>query len=110
MAAGNVGTSESRPDRYLDDILEDEVSTNTPPDETTANNNARHDHNKKRNKWHRRLREALPIRNLNEALDQVASRVHTTPEQCLISITTIARQAQGIHAGEVMPSSLKTPT
>jgi hypothetical protein len=26
-----------------------------------------------------------------KALDQVESRVHTTPEQCLMSITTIAR-------------------
>jgi hypothetical protein len=25
--------------------------------------------------------------------------VHTTPEQCLMSITTIARQAQGMRAG-----------
>jgi hypothetical protein len=30
-----------------------------------------------------------------ETLDQVANRVHTTPEQCLMSITTIARQARG---------------
>jgi hypothetical protein len=37
-----------------------------------------------------------------EALDQVESRVHTTPEQCLMSITTIARQAQGMRAGEVI--------
>jgi hypothetical protein len=29
------------------------------------------------------------------------SRVHTTPEQCLMSIIAIARQAQGIRAGEV---------
>jgi hypothetical protein len=28
--------------------------------------------------------------------------VHTTPEQCLMSITAIARQAQGIRAGEVI--------
>jgi hypothetical protein len=28
--------------------------------------------------------------------------VHTTPEQCLMSITTIARQAQRMHAGEVI--------
>jgi hypothetical protein len=28
--------------------------------------------------------------------------VHTTLEQCLMSISTIARQAQGIHAGEVI--------
>jgi hypothetical protein len=41
-------------------------------------------------------------RALAEALDQVESQVHTTPEQCLMSITTIARQAQGIHAGQVI--------
>jgi hypothetical protein len=56
----------------------------------------------KRNEWHRRLRESLPIWNLAEALDQVESRVHTTPEQCLMSITTIARQAQGMRAGQVI--------
>jgi hypothetical protein len=28
--------------------------------------------------------------------------VHTTPEQCLVSISTIAHQAQGIRAGEVI--------
>jgi hypothetical protein len=28
--------------------------------------------------------------------------VHTTPEQCLMFITTIARQAQGVRAGEVI--------
>jgi hypothetical protein len=50
----------------------------------------------------RRLRDNLPIRNLAEALDQVESRVHTTPEQCLMSITAIARQAQGMRAGEVI--------
>jgi hypothetical protein len=37
-----------------------------------------------------------------EALEQVESRVHTTPEQCLMSITTIARQTQGMHAGQVI--------
>jgi hypothetical protein len=44
-----------------------------------------------------------------EALEAVESRVHTTPEQCLMSITAIARQAQGIRAGEVIESSLKMP-
>jgi hypothetical protein len=58
--------------------------------------------NRKRNERRRRLRETLPIRNLTEALDQVANRVHTTPKQCLMSITTIARQAQGMRAGEVI--------
>jgi hypothetical protein len=80
MAAGDVGTSENQPDRYLDDISEDEVSTNAPPDETNDDKNARRDRNRKRNERRRCLREALPIRNLNEALDQVASRIHTTPE------------------------------
>jgi hypothetical protein len=28
--------------------------------------------------------------------------VHTTPEQCLMSISMIARQAHGIRAGEVI--------
>jgi hypothetical protein len=28
--------------------------------------------------------------------------VHTTPEQCLMSVSTISRQAQGIRAGEVI--------
>jgi hypothetical protein len=65
MASGDAGTSENQSDRYLDDISDDKESANAPP-------------------------EALPIRNLNEALDQIASRVHTTPEQCLMSITTIA--------------------
>jgi hypothetical protein len=41
MAAGNAGASETRPDRYLDDISEDEVSANAPPDETAADKNAR---------------------------------------------------------------------
>jgi hypothetical protein len=91
MAAGDAGTSENRPDRYLDDISDDELSANTPPDETTDDKNARRDRNRKWNERRRRLREALPIQNLNEALDQVASRVHTSPDQCLMSITTIAR-------------------
>jgi hypothetical protein len=56
----------------------------------------------KRNERCRRLRESLPIRNLTEALNKVESQVHTTPEQCLMSITTIARQAQGMRVGEVI--------
>jgi hypothetical protein len=76
------------------------VSANTPLDETTDNKNARRDRNKKWNERRRRFQEALPIRNLDEALDQVANQVHTTPEQCLMSITTIARQAQAIRVGD----------
>jgi hypothetical protein len=90
------------PDRYLEDISADELSANAPADETDANRDARRECNRKRNERLRRLRESLPIRNLAEALDQVESRVHTTPEQCLMSITTIARQAQGMRAGEVI--------
>jgi hypothetical protein len=78
------------------------LSANAPADETDANKNARREHNRKRNERRRRLRESLPIWNLTEALDQVENRVHTTPEQCFMSITTIARQAQGMRAGEVI--------
>jgi hypothetical protein len=103
MAAGETpGPLGTRPDRYLDDISEDELSANAPADETTDDKNARRECNRKRNEWCRRLRETLPIRNLTEALDQVANRVHTTPEQCLMSITTIAHQALEVCAGEVI--------
>jgi hypothetical protein len=103
MAAGETpGPLGTPPDRYLDDISEDELSANTPTDETTNDKNARRERNRKRNERRRHLRETLPIRNLTEALDQVANRVHTTLEQCLMSITTIARQAQRVRAGEVI--------
>jgi hypothetical protein len=96
------GTSGTVPDRYLEDISTDELSANAPADETDANRDARCERNRKRNERHRRLRESLPIRNLAEALNQVESRVHTTSEQCLMSITTTAHQAQGMRAGEVI--------
>jgi hypothetical protein len=96
------GPSGTHPDRYLEDISADELSANAPADETNANKNARRERNRRRNEWRRRLRESLPIRNLAEALDQVENRMHTTPEQCLMSITTIARQAQWMRAGEVI--------
>jgi hypothetical protein len=103
MAAGETsGPLGSRPDRYFEDISADELSANAPADETNDDKNARHERNRKWNERRRRLRENLPIRNLTEALDQVESRVHTTPEQCLMSITMIAHQAQGMHAGEVI--------
>jgi hypothetical protein len=103
MAAGETPRpSGTRPDWYFEDISANELSANAPPDETNDNKNTRHERNRKRNERRRRLRESLPIRNLTEALDQVESRVHTTPEQCLMSITTIARQAQGMRAGEVI--------
>jgi hypothetical protein len=103
MAAGETpGPSETRPDRYLEDISADKLSANAPTDETDDNKNARRERKRKRNERQRRLRETLPIRNLAEALDQVENRVHTTPEQCLMSITTIARQAQGMRVGEVI--------
>jgi hypothetical protein len=96
------GPSGTLPDRYLEDISADELSTNAPADETDANRDAQCERNRKRSERHRHLRESLPIWNLAEALDQVENRVHTTPEQCLMPITTIARQALGMRAGEVI--------
>jgi hypothetical protein len=103
MAAGDMlGPSRISDDRYLEDISADELSANAPADETDANRDARHERNRKRNEQRRRLRDNLPIRNLTEALDQVESWVHTTPEQCLMSTPTIACQAQGMRVGEVI--------
>jgi hypothetical protein len=103
MAAGDTPEpSGTATDKYLVDISSDELSADAPADETAANRDARREHNRKRNERRRRLRDNLPIRNLAEALEPVESRVHTTPEQCVMSITAIARQAQGIRAGEVI--------
>jgi hypothetical protein len=103
MATGDMpGLSGTASDRYLEDISADELTADAPADETDANRDARHERNRKRNEQRRRLRDNLPICNLTEALDQVESRVHTTPEQCLMSITAIARQAQGMRTGEVI--------
>jgi hypothetical protein len=103
MAADDTpGPSGTAQDRYLEDISADELSTDAPVDETAANRDARRERNRKRNERRRRFRDNLPIRNLAEALEAVESRVHTTPEQCLMSITAIARRAQGIRAREVI--------
>jgi hypothetical protein len=103
MAAGDTpGPSGTAEDRYLEDISAEELSAEAPADETDANRDARRERNRKWNEQRRRLRDNLPIRNLAEALDQVESRVHTTPEQCLMSITAITRQAQWMRAGEVI--------
>jgi hypothetical protein len=103
MADGDTpGPSGTAQDRYLEDISADELSAEAPADETDANRDARRERNRKRNERRRRLRDNLPICNLAETLEAVESRVHTTPEQCLMSITAIARQAQGIRAGEVI--------
>jgi hypothetical protein len=55
MEAEDTRTSENRPDRYLDDISEDELSANAPPDKTTNNKNARRDRNRKWNERRKRL-------------------------------------------------------
>jgi hypothetical protein len=103
MAAGDtLGPSGTAQGKYLEDISADELSADAPADETAANRDARRERNRKRNERRRRLRDNLPIRNLAKALEAVESRVHTTPEQWLMSITAIARQAQGIRTGEVI--------
>jgi hypothetical protein len=104
------GPSGTHPDRYFEDISADELSTNAPADETNDDKNAQRERNRKWNERCRRLRESLPIRNLTEALDQVKNQVHTTPEQCLMSITMIAHKAQGMRAEKSSPSSRRMPT
>jgi hypothetical protein len=107
MAAGDTPGTSGAQDQYLEDISADELSAEAPTDETDANRDTRRECNRKRNERRRHLRDNLPICNLAEALEQVESRVHTTPEQCLMSITAIARQAQGIRAGEVIAKLAK---
>jgi hypothetical protein len=70
----------TQPDRFLEDISTDVLSANAPADETNDDKNARRERNRRRNERRRRLRESLPIWNLTEVLNQVESRVHTTPE------------------------------
>jgi hypothetical protein len=72
------GPSGTVPDQYLENISADELSANTPADETDSNRDARRERNRKRNERRRCFCESLPIRNLAEALGQVESRVHTT--------------------------------
>jgi hypothetical protein len=80
MATGDTPRTSGAQDRYLQDISTDELSAEAPADESDANRNARRERNRKRNERHRRLHDNLSIRNLAEALEQVESRVHTTPE------------------------------
>jgi hypothetical protein len=104
IAAGDTpGPSGTAQDKYLEDISSDELSADAPANETPTDRDARRERNRERSERHRRLRDNLPIRNLAKALEAVESRVHTTPEQCLMLITAIARQAQGIRAEEVIP-------
>jgi hypothetical protein len=94
MAAGDTpGPSGTAQDKYLEDISSDELSADAPANETPADRDTRRERNRKHSERSRRLRDNLPVRNLAEALEVVESRVHTTPEQCLMSITAIARQA-----------------
>jgi hypothetical protein len=103
MAAGDTpGSSGTAEDKYLEDISSDELSADAPPNENPADRDARRERNRKRNERCRRLRDNFPVRNVAGALEAVERRVHTTVEKCLMSITSIARQAQGIRAGEVI--------
>jgi hypothetical protein len=101
MAAGDTpGPSGTATNKYPEDISADELSAEAPVDKTNASRDARRERNRRQNERRRHLRDSLPIHNLAEALEQVESMVHTTLEQCLMSITAIARQAQWIRAGE----------
>jgi hypothetical protein len=103
MVAGDTpGPSRTAQDKYFEDISSDELFADAPAYETPANRDTRCERNRKRSERRRRLRDNLPIRILAKALKAVESRVHTTHEQCLMSITAIARRAQGIRTGEVI--------
>jgi hypothetical protein len=70
MAAGEMpGPLGTRPDRYFDDFLADELSANAHTDETNDDKNARREYNRMPNERRRCLRKSLPIGNLVETLD-----------------------------------------
>jgi hypothetical protein len=80
MAAGDTpGPLGTADDRYLEDISADKLSADAPADETDANRDARRECNRKRNERRRRLRDSLPIRNLQRL--STKSRVGYTPPQ-----------------------------
>jgi hypothetical protein len=56
MAAGDTpGPLGRATDKYLEDISTDELCAEAPADETDANRDARHERNRRRNEWRRRL-------------------------------------------------------
>lgn len=73
VATTEASTSENLVDRYLNDISDDEVTADSPADETTNAKNAQRTRNQKRAERRRWLREALPICNLNNTLDEVSN-------------------------------------
>jgi hypothetical protein len=62
-------------------VSDDELSANAPVDEIAEAKTARHQRNADHATLLRELAEALPTRNLQEALDAVATRQYRTPEE-----------------------------
>jgi hypothetical protein len=79
------GPSGTQPNRFLEDISADELSANAPANETSD------DRTPDVSVTGGATNGVGVSVSVTEALNQVESRVHTTPEQCLMSITTIAR-------------------
>jgi hypothetical protein len=111
MAAGDTpGPSGMATNKYLEDISADELSTEAPADEIGASRDARRERNRRRNERRRRLRDNLPIRNLAEALEQVESRVHTTPSNDSCRSQRSHARLRGYVLEKSSLSSQKTPT
>ena len=94
MVEDSPETSRHHQDQVPADISADELSTNAPANETEEVKSQRRARNAKRAERCRCLAE-LPICNLNNTLDEVTGRQHTTPEQCLHSINIIG-QSMGV--------------
>jgi hypothetical protein len=73
------GPSETAPDQCLEDISADNLSANTPADETNANRDARCERNRKRNERRRHLRDPSP--SATSQKHSTKSRAGYTPPQ-----------------------------
>jgi hypothetical protein len=103
MAAGDTpGPSGMAQDKYLEDISADELSADAPADETAANRTLDVSVTGSATNGAGVSETTSPSATLRKLSRRSRAEYTLPPEQCLMSITVIARQAQGIRVGEVI--------
>jgi hypothetical protein len=103
MAAGDTpGPSGTADDRYLEDIFADELSAEAPVDETDANTDARRERNRSGTNDAGVFETPSPSATLRKHSTKSRAGYTPPPEECLMSITMITHQAQGMRAGQVI--------
>lgn len=93
-AGGSRGAGERRNphnERFPEDVSNDEVTTEVVGEEKPAARTDRRARNARRAERRRRLREALPVLNLDAAFEVVRSREHNSPLACIASVDVLTR-------------------